>query len=418
MKLSAMDPSSLVSDAIVLGAGPAGLRAAEVISSAGFSVSLIDAMPYPGRKFLVAGKGGLNLTHTEHWDTFVTRFSGSLPWQDFLAAFGPQEVLAWCKSLGVETYAGSSGRVFPVGEQAARLLKSWLNRLEENQVRLKMRHRFVDWNADGSLQVETPQGIVTMKADALVFALGGGSWPSTGSDGNWLPVFEKNGIQCVPLSASNCGMHVDWTPEFLGVSEGKPLKNLAVRVGPHEVRGELLVTRYGLEGGALYQLSGALRGNLPCSIYLDLKPEVSVEQLLKRFRKFRGKGSLARRASVCWKLCPVGRYLLQNSSASRDTSPSQKTPVSIEDLANQVKAMPLVLTQPRPIAEAISTAGGVGLDEVNQDLELTRRPGTFVAGEMLDWDAPTGGYLLTGCFSLGHRVGLSAVKRLRDRGRH
>jgi uncharacterized flavoprotein (TIGR03862 family) len=362
----------------------------------------MEGKPWPGRKFLVAGRGGLNLTHSEPLETFQKRFLGGEDrWPGLLKDFGPEALRSWSANLGVPTYVGSSGRVFPEGDQAARLLRLWLARLKEAGTEIQTEHRFLGFSGPSSYRIQGPQAVKEVASQATILALGGGSWPETGSDGSWVKEFQSEGLQVTPLKASNCGYEVAWPPDLLTKIEGLPLKNLAVSCGKKQVRGELLVTRYGLEGGSLYQLGATLRQRLPVKILLDLKPEVTREQLMKRLKKLRGKGSWLRRAGVAWKLCPVGKALLALGLS--------ETP---EQLATRVKALPLKLLRPRPLAEAISSAGGVSWNELNEDLMLVKRPGTFLAGEMLDWDAPTGGYLLTGCMATGTRAGRGALRWL------
>lgn len=395
----------------MIGGGPAGLRAAEVLATRGHPVTLLEAKPYPGRKLLVAGRGGLNVTHSEPLERLRERYlGGGDRWAELLGDFGPGDLREWMHGLGIETYVGSSGRVFPVGDQAARLLRAWLARLEELGVVLRGHHRLLELGCDpDQVRVETPGGPVEIRAGATVLALGGGSWPETGSDGTWVDGFRDRGLVVQPLEPSNCGFELAWNEDFLALAEGRPLKNVAVRAGNREVRGELLVTRYGLEGGSLYQLGPVLRRSLPATIRVDLKPEVSPEQLVRRLRKFRGKGSWRRRAGVAWRLCPVGRALLAGGATrGAPPAPGPETEGPAE-LAARVKNLPLELLRPRPLAEAISSAGGVAFEELDAQLMLRKRPGTFLAGEMLDWDAPTGGYLLTGCLATGTRAGQGAA---------
>lgn len=386
--------------ALVIGAGTAGLRAAETLTEAGVLVTLAEAGPSAGRKLLVAGRGGLNLTHSEPAETFRTRYlGGEQRWPDLLAEFGPDQVRAWVTSLGIETYVGSSGRVFPVGNRAASLLRRWLARLDEQGVTRLHEHRFVDLGEDGGVRLETPEGPQVLVPQATVLALGGGSYAWTGSDAAWVPVLRSLGVQVTPLEASNCGFEVDWPEEFRDAYEGTPVKNVALGFGDRQVRGDLMVTRYGLEGGPVYQLSAALRRALPATVRVDLKPDVTEARLVEKLARFRGKGSLVRRAAVAFRLGKAARALL-----------SLEPDGDAATLARRAKALPLVLQRPRPVEEAISSAGGVALDELDEWLMLRRRPGVFVAGEMLDWDAPTGGYLLTGCLATGHRAGRGAAR--------
>ncbi len=392
---------------LVVGAGPAGLMAAEAAALAGARVQVAHSLPYPGRKFLVAGKGGLNLTHSEPLERFVGRFRGGEErWPGLLRDFGPSQVRTWCAGLGIETWVGSSGRVFPVGDRAGALLAAWLERLRHAGVEFRAHHRLVGLGTgEGGLGIRfaAPEGESSVRPAAVVLALGGGSWPETGSDAGWIPVFEAVGVAVTPLAASNCGYEVSWPPEFLAAFEGQAMKSVAVGFEGRWVRGDPIVTRYGIEGGAIYALSGALRDRTPCEILVDLKPDLPVDRLVERLAGFRGKGSLARRAGIAWKLGPPARGLLAWAATVRGGGDDRQA------LAVLAKAVPLRLEGPRPMAEAISTAGGVAWSEVDPDLMVRRLPGLFLAGEMLDWDAPTGGYLLTGCLATGFRAGRAAA---------
>jgi len=380
-------------DVLVVGGGPAGLRAAELTSAAGWKTVLVDHKASVGRKFLVAGRGGLNLTHSEAVENFPARYGDSTQrWQKMLAAFSPDDLRAWAEGLGIETFIGTSGRIFPATKQAAPLLRRWVERLRRQGVSFHSRHRLTAFRClkTGGLEADfiTPQGSITQKARAMILALGGASWPQTGSDGQWTQLFTKAGIAVTPLVATNCGYEVDWPPPFLDQAEGMPLKNVVVTTGDYAVAGELLITKYGLEGGALYQLGRRLRAMAQPRIEIDLKPAVTMEQLVAKIRDAKG-GQILDQAVRAWRLSQAVRALLE-----------LKTPFdSPEKLAQLAKAYPLSLLGPRPIEEAISTVGGVSWDELDANLMLKRWPGIFCAGEMIDWDAPTGGYLLQGCFS-------------------
>lgn len=397
--LPRMDPRTLP-DVLVVGAGPAGLAAAEVASAAGRSAVIADAMPSAGRKLLVAGRGGLNLTHSEPIKAFIGRYRGGGDrWPALLAGFGPAAVREWVEGLGIPTYVGTSGRIFPVGNQAATLLRRWIDRLRAGGVEFRFGHRFTGFDTAGGCVFETATGSVSLCGRAAVLALGGGSWPQTGSDGGWIGSLRAAGVVVRDLVPSNCGFDVDWPADFADRAEGCPLKNIALSFGGRSVRGELLITREGLEGGAIYQLSADLREAAPTRIAIDLKPDVSVDRLAERLHGFRGKGGLLRLARLAWNLDSVGAALL---------ALEPPVPADENSLARHAKAVPVTVRGPRPLAEAISSAGGIAWAELDEALMLRRLPGVFAAGEMLDWDAPTGGYLLTGCLATGRRAGQGA----------
>ena len=378
----------------VIGGGPAGLRAAEVAADGGAGVTLFEAKPSVGRKFLVAGRGGLNLTKAEPRDLFATRYSDPARWPALLAECDADALRAWAAGLGVETFAASTGRVYPRELKAAPLLRRWVQRLRAGGVHFAMRHRWTGLRAGARWQLDfAGEGdrAITAEADAVILALGGGSWPETGSDGAWVALLEKLGIPVAPLEAANCGWECAWPPSILAHA-GRPVKNIAVRAGASEAAGELLITDYGLEGGALYQLAPALRAMPEPQILIDLKPSQTVEQLVRKL-----SGGSARER---WRLGDAAHALLAHH-AEGITSP--------EALAALAKALPLSLLRPRPLAEAISTAGGVRWAALDDTLMLRALPGIFVAGEMIDWEAPTGGYLITGCFATGTRAARGAL---------
>ena len=402
-------------DAVVVGGGPAGLRAAEVLAAGGWTVALHDQKPSVGRKFLVAGKGGLNLTHSEPLDPFIARYGDELPrWRALLEGFGPEALRAWAGELGVETYVGTSGRVFPRGQQAAFLLRRWVSRLRTAGVTFHVCHRLetiaAEPAADGRRELtfrETRTGAaVRTRARVVVLALGGASWPQTGSDGTWPAVLAAivPPIRVEPWQAANCGWEVAWDPRVLAAAEGQPLKNIAVTAGARTVPGEALITRYGLEGGTLYQLGRELRALGPSSrLEIDFKPDTSNDRLLKKLPPSRAGWEEAARHL---KLSPAARALLEFQDAPANA------PTDHHALVARIKRFPLALRGPRPVEEAISSAGGVAWAEVNEDLMLRRLPGVFVAGEMIGWEAPTGGYLLQGCFATGTRAGQEAGRWL------
>ena len=384
----------------VIGGGPAGLRAAEVAASAGLEVTLYDGKSSVGRKFLVAGKGGLNLTHGESLDRFTTRYSSpSQPaeiWENLIADFDPTALRTWASGLGVETFQATSGRVYPRALKAAPLLRRWIERLRGLGVRFEMNHRLVSLEP-GKFSFTNGQ---TATADAVILALGGGSWAKTGSDGAWTSIFENLGIAHHPLAAANCGWEHEWPLEILAAAEGKPLKNIQVRAGEITAIGELMVTRYGLEGGTIYQLGAALRAMPEPVIAIDFKPTFTHEQLVAKMESVRR--DFLTEARTRWKISEPVHAIL-----------SQHTWSDAVSLAREVKNCVIPLTRPRPLDEAISSAGGVCWSEIDDTLMLKKLPGIFLAGEMIDWEAPTGGYLLQGCFATGTRAAKSAVEWLR-----
>jgi uncharacterized flavoprotein (TIGR03862 family) len=386
-------------DVLIIGGGPAGLRAAELVSSAGLRTVLADHKASVGRKFLVAGRGGLNLTHSEPVEQFPARYgNASERWRGLLADFSPDDLRGWAKGLGVETFIGTSGRVFPESKQAAPLLRRWIERLRKQDVSFLPCHKLLGFRptSDGHWEIEfgTPNGEVILQARAVIFALGGASWPQTGSDGGWVKLFSEADIPVTPLTPANCGYEIDWPESFLANAEGLPLKNIVVRAEEESVAGELLITKYGIEGGALYQLGRKLRAMEKPQLTIDLKPAFSLDQLIAKLHAATGNPSLLEKAARAWRLSQAAQALLE-LHAPFD---------SAENLAALAHAFPLALRGPRPIEEAISSAGGVPWDELDDNLMLKRCPGIFCAGEMIDWDAPTGGYLLQGCFSTASRA--------------
>jgi uncharacterized flavoprotein (TIGR03862 family) len=386
----------------VIGGGPAGLRAAEVAATAGLQVTLYEGKPSVGRKLLVAGKGGLNLTHGESFERFVTRYSGPEQpaeiWDQLISDFDPAALRAWAAGLGVETFQATSGRVYPKALKAAPLLRRWIERLRGLGVRFEMNHRLASIDSGSPYHLGFSNG-TTVTADAVILALGGGSWAKTGSDGGWTSIFENLGIAYHPLAPANCGWEHAWSPEILAVAEGKPLKNIHVTAGDLTVIGELMVTRYGLEGGAIYQLGAFLREMSEPAIAIDFKPTFSHEQLVSKMQSVRS--GFIDEARVRWKLSDPAIAIL-----------SRKNFTDADSLAREVKHCVTPLARPRPIDEAISSAGGVCWSETDASLMLKKLPGIFVAGEMIDWEAPTGGYLMQGCFATASRAAKSAVEWL------
>lgn len=384
----------------VVGGGPAGLRAAELIAQAGASVSLFDAMPSVGRKFLVAGKSGLNLTNAAEFDEFAAQYSGvNLPvnfWREMLADFDNYALGGWAEGFGIETFVASSGKVFPVEKKAAPILRRWVLRLRELGVEFRMRHRWVGlkYGAQIRLEFEHQDELYDQCFDAVVLALGGASWPQTGSTGTWTMLLERHGVQIEPMRAANCGWECDWTDTTRGQVEGQPLHNLHIRAGDQLAVGELMVTRYGFEGTPIYGLGPTLRAMDEPAIEIDFKPTFTVERLVQKMESARR--NFYHEAKLRWKLNDTARAILQQLYGDFDNA---------EDLARAVKACRIPLTGPRPLQEAISTAGGIAWAELDDSLMLKKLPDVFCAGEMIDWEAPTGGFLLQGCFATGTRVG-------------
>jgi uncharacterized flavoprotein (TIGR03862 family) len=389
---------------VIVGAGPAGLMAAEVLSAKGCNVDVYDAMPSAGRKFLLAGKGGLNLTHSESFEPFVGRYgSRASHLQPLLSAFGANELRAWSTGLGVETFVGTSGRVFPREMKAAPLLRAWLQRLRAGGVRFHMRHRWTGWDADGQPRFMGAQGEVSPRCDALVLALGGASWPRLGSDGAWVPLLQARGVTVAPLRAANCGFDIQggWSDYFSSRFAGQPFKSVAMEVDGHARKGEFVATASGIEGSLVYAFSAALRDQIEANghaeLRLDLLPSRSAEQVTAEVMHPRGSRSLASHLKSRLALDGIKLALLYECLPRAALA----DPVQF---AAGIKAVPMRLSAPRPIAEAISTAGGVPFEALDERMMLRSVPGVYCAGEMLDWEAPTGGYLLTACFATGVAV--------------
>ncbi|AXK72070.1 TIGR03862 family flavoprotein [Lysobacter sp. TY2-98] len=399
----------------IVGGGPAGLMAAEVARAAGAEVDLFDAKGSVGRKFLIAGKGGLNLTHSEPRPAFDARYrERAAQVGQWLDDFDADALREWARGFGIDTFVGTSGRVFPTDMKAAPLLRGWVRRLRESGVRFHVQHRWTGWSEDGALRLETPDGVVEASARATVFALGGGSWPELGSDGAWMAPFRDAGVDVAPLVPSNCGFDVAWTPHFVERFAGEPLKPVVaqwtdIAGARRSLQGECVVSAAGIEGSLIYALSADLRDAIArdgsAVLELDLVPgrdAPTLRDALARPRKGRSQSDhLRRQVGVhgvrAGLLHEVLRHPLPDDPAR---------------LAATLKRLPLRLLSPRPIAEAISSAGGVRLEALDDDLQLRDRHGVFVAGEMLDWEAPTGGYLLTACFASGLRAGRSAARHV------
>ena len=392
----------------VIGGGPAGLMAAERIAAAGIPVTVYESRPSLGRKFLRAGIGGLNLTHGEDYDRFCTRFGDRrAQLQPMLDAFGPDAVRKWVGELGIETFVGSSGRVFPVGMKAAPLLRAWAQRLQAAGVAFRLRHRWEGWDEQSRLRLNAPDGEVLLEPAATVLALGGGSWPKLGSDAAWVPWLEQRGVSIAPLQSANCGFDVQWSTHLQDKFAGTQLKSVALRFtdlqGHTETRqGELVVTRYGVEGSLVYAFSRRLREAIAeqgsATFFLDLAPGRSLERVTAELASPRGARSMSSHLQSRIGLKGIKAALLREAVGKEAyTDPAR--------LADAVKALPVTVRETRPLAEAISTAGGVRFDAVDERLMLQAVPGVFVAGEMLDWEAPTGGYLLTACLAQGAWAG-------------
>lgn len=395
----------------VIGGGPAGLMAAEVLANGGATVTVYDRMPSVGRKFLLTGRGGLNLTHSEPLENLLARYGAASPMlRSAIEAFPPAALRDWCEKLGQATFVGSSGRVFPTAMKASPLLRSWLGRLQQMGVAFKPRHRWVGWNDNNDLLFDGPDGPVTVACDAAVLALGGASWPRLGSVGDWVAPVATAGIDVATLQPANSGFTVAWSDTFRSKFEGHPLKRIALSFSGKAVRGEAIVTQGGLEGGAIYALSTQLRDGIAASghvdLHIDLRPDMTIEDLATALDAPRGKQSLATFLRKTIGLAPVGIGLMHEAVIASSQALSLTTPVA---LASLVKDIPVRLTGTTPIAKAISTAGGISFDALDEHFMLQHKPGVFAAGEMLDWEAPTGGYLLQAAFATGAAAGRGAL---------
>ncbi|NVJ96948.1 MAG: TIGR03862 family flavoprotein [Alphaproteobacteria bacterium] len=389
-------------DVAIIGAGPAGLMAAEDLIKAGIKPVIYDAMPTPARKFLMAGKSGLNLSHSEPIQTFLARYGASEDrLGDAVRGFNSWAIRDWAEGLGTETFVGSSGRIFPTAFKASPLLRAWLARLKEGEAILNTRYRWTGWTDAGLLRFDTPTGPVEVMAKTTILALGGISWPRLGSDGSWLPHLTGRGIHVVPFRPANCGFNVGWSEHFRERFEGEAVKNTVLTFEGDRVQGDFVVTRDGVEGSAIYAHSAAIRDNIekygPATLELDLTPDRTVQQLENALAKPRGKKSFATHLKKTTGLGGVKAGLIRECLPTADINDPHK-------LAQGIKALPIVLESARPIEEAISVAGGIAFEELDENLMLKALPGTFCAGEMIDWEAPTGGYLLTACFAQGKQA--------------
>ncbi|MBC7580564.1 MAG: TIGR03862 family flavoprotein [Tardiphaga sp.] len=417
MERTAIVTEVSTTDVAVIGAGPAGLMAAEVLAQGGARVIVYDAMPSAGRKFLMAGRGGLNLTHSERLPAFLARYGATMPrLAEAIAQFPPDMLRDWSEMLGQPTFIGSSGRVFPRSFKASPLLRAWLCRLDQAGVQFAMRHRWTGWDGDGRLLLDTPEGQRAIAAKATVLALGGASWPRLGSDGAWAGTLAGKGIDVAPLRPANCGFVVAWSDVFRNRFAGYPLKSVALAFGGQTVRGEAMVTRGGIEGGAIYALSAPLRdavvANGTATLNIALRPDIDAAELIAKLSVPRGKQSLSTFLRKTVHLSPVGIGLLQEAALASGTTLAA---LSSASLAGLINAVPIVLSGIAPIARAISSAGGIAFDELDADYMIVKLPGVFAAGEMLDWEAPTGGYLLQASFATGAASGRGVLKWLECR---
>lgn len=398
----------------IIGAGPAGLAAAEVLSAAGACVAVYDRMPSAARKFLMAGRGGLNLTHSEPLPGFLDRYgTAAARLAPAIAAFPPDALRAWAAGLGEATFTGSSGRVFPKSFKASPLLRAWLARLGAQGVAFHPRHAFTGFTPDGALRLATPEGERAVRADAVLLALGGASWPRLGADGGWVPLLRGLGVPVADFVPANMGVVIAWTDVFRTRFAGTPLKRIAVSFGGRTVRGEAIVTTAGLEGGAIYALSGALRAALahgPATLTVDLRPDLDAPALAHRLAAGPASASVSTLLRKAAGLSPVAAGLLREADSAL---PGRGDP---EALARRIKAVPLTVTGHQGLERAISSAGGIGWEAIGPDYALTTLPASlppvFAAGEMLDWEAPTGGYLLQACLATGRAAAQGMLARL------
>ncbi len=390
----------------IIGGGPAGLRAAEVAAQTGAFVTVFDAKPSVGRKFLVAGKSGLNITNSAEFETFVAQYSGKdfpvKQWRSYLADFDNAAMGEWAKSLGINMFSTAGGKVFPETKKAAPILRRWVQRLRDLGVDFQMKHRWLDIRQQGEsieLEIECAEGVFNQDFDAVILAMGGGSWPQTGSDGTWVSILEKHGVAVEKLQSANCGWEAGWTEKTRAEAEGCPLHNIHVRVGDELHVGELMITRYGLEGTPIYALGRTLRAMDAPEIGIDFKPTFTVERLVQKMESARR--NFFHEAQLRWKLSKGACAIIQQLYGDFD---------SAQKLAEVVKSCRIPLSGPRPLEEVISTSGGIAWNELDETLMLKKLPHVYCAGEMIDWEAPTGGFLMQGCFATGTVAGRAASR--------
>jgi uncharacterized flavoprotein (TIGR03862 family) len=396
----------------IIGGGPAGLMAAEIMSLCNLKIDVYDAMPSLGRKFLMAGKSGLNLTHSENYQTFLTRYGNK---QTEIAAhldnFKPEDLIAFAKELNVETFIGTSGRVFPREMKASPMLRAWLQRLQARGVIFHLRHRWSGWEGQ-QLVFDTPDGLKKIEPNATILALGGASWPKLGSRGDWVTWLEQAGVKVKPFSPANCGFLVPWSKHFSEKFHGHPIKSVILSFKDFKQQGEFVVTKTGVEGSLIYTASSKLRDELESTghvkLTLDLAPDLSKDKLIKALSRPRGSTSLSNHIRKTTGIHGVKLGLLYEFMTKENLE-------NIIKLVNAIKAIHIPLSSPSPLATAISCAGGIGLDELDANLMIHKMPGVFCAGEMLDWEAPTGGYLLTACFATGRTAGIGALNWLHSK---
>ncbi len=404
-------PAQHAPTVVIIGGGPAGLTAAEVLAQGDVRVEVYDAMPSVGRKFLIAGKGGMNITHAEPFEMFLSRYGNRRDHiEPLLRAFPPDALREWIHGLGIDTFIGTSGRVFPTDMKAAPLLRAWLHRLRASGVQFHVRHRWCGWDERGALRFTAPDGEHTVHADAVVLALGGGSWPQLGSDGAWVTLLKEHGTEIAPLRPANCGFDARWSAHFRERFAGESLKSISATFGEVRKQGECVITEHGIEGGLIYAHSSALRDEIELSghalLHLDLLPDWSLQRVQDGISHPRGSRSLSSHLQSRLGLKGVKANLLREVLSAEQMHDAVL-------LAHTVKSLPIRLIAPRPLSEAISSAGGVTFESLDENLMLKKSPGLFCAGEMLDWEAPTGGYLLSACFASGRVAGSGALAWLR-----